>query len=269
MSNYLIHHGIKGQKKGIRRFQYEDGSLTPEGRARYGYNSESTIKKGTTFESIENKHENVYDLAEKEKNWKYVYNPRNSWDSQVYRGPFAAYKNMYTPNGKYGQQVSTYSVKKDLKLASQKERYGEFKNLLSEYGKVTINDLSSVQQAMIKYNYGMSDPDQNKRVRSVDLNHLKTKEDYDAAYKIFNTAMEDIQAFKSTKRYSEIMAKKYDAMIDDNNKEVYNEAIEPLIIFSRKNLERISIRNLDPEEIRKNYSAVKTEMVKKGKKVSL
>lgn len=34
----LYHHGIKGQKWGQRRFQYEDGSLTPDGRIRYGAN---------------------------------------------------------------------------------------------------------------------------------------------------------------------------------------------------------------------------------------
>lgn len=34
---YLAHHGIKGQKWGIRRFQNENGTLTPEGMARYGY----------------------------------------------------------------------------------------------------------------------------------------------------------------------------------------------------------------------------------------
>ena len=36
--DYLAHHGIKGQKWGIRRFQNEDGSLTQEGRERYGLN---------------------------------------------------------------------------------------------------------------------------------------------------------------------------------------------------------------------------------------
>ncbi len=29
---YLKHHGIKGQRWGIRRFQNEDGSLTPRGK---------------------------------------------------------------------------------------------------------------------------------------------------------------------------------------------------------------------------------------------
>ena len=33
--NYLEHHGIKGQKWGVRRYQNPDGSLTPEGMARY------------------------------------------------------------------------------------------------------------------------------------------------------------------------------------------------------------------------------------------
>lgn len=41
-SNYLEHHGIKGQKWGIRRFQNEDGSYTPEGKERYGVKSEKS-----------------------------------------------------------------------------------------------------------------------------------------------------------------------------------------------------------------------------------
>lgn len=35
-SSSLSHHGIKGQKWGNRRYQNEDGSLTDEGRRRYG-----------------------------------------------------------------------------------------------------------------------------------------------------------------------------------------------------------------------------------------
>ena len=46
----LCHHGIKGQRWGIRRYQNEDGSLTEAGRKRYGldkadYNSFSSKNK--------------------------------------------------------------------------------------------------------------------------------------------------------------------------------------------------------------------------------
>ena len=60
MNNELYHHGILGQKWGVRRFQNEDGSLTPEGEKRYseslsnvyGNDQETdddyTISKGTS-----------------------------------------------------------------------------------------------------------------------------------------------------------------------------------------------------------------------------
>lgn len=35
--SYISHYGIPGQKWGIRRYQYQDGSLTPEGKSRYGH----------------------------------------------------------------------------------------------------------------------------------------------------------------------------------------------------------------------------------------
>lgn len=39
MDSKLYHSGVKGMKWGIRRYQNADGTLTEEGRARYGANS--------------------------------------------------------------------------------------------------------------------------------------------------------------------------------------------------------------------------------------
>ena len=58
----LRHHGIKGQKWGVRRFQNKDGSLTSEGRKRYNDGESSSVedyqraikKTKAAGESVEN-----------------------------------------------------------------------------------------------------------------------------------------------------------------------------------------------------------------------
>ena len=40
----MAHYGIKGQKWGVRRFQYENGSYTPDGKERYGRDSKKVFK---------------------------------------------------------------------------------------------------------------------------------------------------------------------------------------------------------------------------------
>lgn len=44
-SDYLEHHGIKGQKWGIRRYQNSDGSYTDAGRKRYSKRLEKKVNK--------------------------------------------------------------------------------------------------------------------------------------------------------------------------------------------------------------------------------
>ena len=80
--NELTHHGIKGMKWGIRRFQNKDGSLTPAGRRRYDEpnvgrksNGERITIDGQTFKVYGNRSANksyVNRVEKKAKNMGYM-----------------------------------------------------------------------------------------------------------------------------------------------------------------------------------------------------
>ena len=52
-NNTLAHHGIKGQKWGIRRYQNEDGSLTEAGKKRY-YNADGSLTRSGRKNAMRN-----------------------------------------------------------------------------------------------------------------------------------------------------------------------------------------------------------------------
>ena len=70
----LYHHGIKGQKWGIRKYQNEDGTLTAEGKARYGYDETTgkLSKEGRKVEKSDRK-EALKDAIKMQKDIKKEY----------------------------------------------------------------------------------------------------------------------------------------------------------------------------------------------------
>lgn len=63
MENYLIHHGIKGQRWGVRRYQNEDGSYTAAGRKRYIKDTNKRLDKLSynTFQAnVDKQHTAMY-----------------------------------------------------------------------------------------------------------------------------------------------------------------------------------------------------------------
>lgn len=66
LSNELQHHGIKGQKWGVRRFQNTDGSLTAEGKKRYSVNDyQQAIDKTKTAGKIVNEAKTLNNTVKK------------------------------------------------------------------------------------------------------------------------------------------------------------------------------------------------------------
>lgn len=45
MEKQIYHHGIKGQRWGVRRYQNTDGTLTPEGKERYSDGKERRMSR--------------------------------------------------------------------------------------------------------------------------------------------------------------------------------------------------------------------------------
>lgn len=50
--NEISHHGVKGQKWGVRRYQNKDGSLTSAGKARYYVRNNDNAAREKAYEKI-------------------------------------------------------------------------------------------------------------------------------------------------------------------------------------------------------------------------
>jgi hypothetical protein len=258
MEDYICHYGRKNQKWGVR-----NGPPYPI--------EDKVLKAGTRLNSVSS----VYRKSEPYvKNGRaiYTYRPDEAWDKKVYEGPFSMYLVRY--RGAQYARVHEFETTEDMKMPTTKERKEKFEELLNDKWKGFIlkNELKDVQSRLVKYHVG--DEKEQEQYKKFDAKNIKTKEDLDTAYAIFNHAMETAYSYSSTRAYMKVMQKNYDAMVDDNNQGVYNDARDPIIVFNaRKFLKDVSDqkapRYLSMNEIINNSNEVRDELKKQGKGVKL
>ena len=245
--NELYHHGIKGQRWGVRRgppYPIED----------------TVMLRGTKLNSVSG-----YSDSEEYRNsrkWIYTFNPDDEHDSKIYKGPFSYY--LKEDGFKYIYEHRFETVK-HLKMPTKKERIDEFIDIYKSNKLGTTLDLARIQLTMKLQGVG------SEEIRKLNVWKADLERDRMRLYRLFNHAMQEGEKFRSTREYMKIMESKYDAMVDDNNQGVYNHAHDPVIIFkAHEALKTIGdVRLVEVKEIAENIADLEDMLAERGERISL
>jgi len=78
--------------------------------------------------------------------------------------------------------------------------------------------------------------------------------------------MENVKKYASAGKYLDLMATKYDAMVDDNNRSIYNRVHDPIVVFKANEvLKQIGdVKVITNQEIQDNLRYIADELTKIG-----
>lgn len=263
MTNYMIvggelyHHGIKGQRWGVRRYQNKDGTLTAAGRRRRLNNGDIVIKKGSTVGHVTTN--NKIDLSDKAT---YAYTNEN--DAKIYRGTYAKYLNKTQKvDGSFGtenNQVYEYilKTKKDLRIPSEEKMFEQFKKSMNENAKENHDYMMTASRGLVDAGI-IRDPVLMKDLFNPD----STDKHMRALYDVFTVHYLDVVfRYNNNKELGKSFVKglesqNYNAILDYHNVGRYNDVKEPIIVLNgKKYLEQSSISEISVSEIEGNVDAL-------------
>ena len=104
-SDELYHHGIKGMKWGVRRFQRKDGSLTNEGARRYANSKDAYRNAKSEYKQAKKAYSKSYDKAREQNAAKAKYKQAKS----DYKDAKKAYRKGKVLT-KMGQRAAMYQM---------------------------------------------------------------------------------------------------------------------------------------------------------------
>lgn len=148
---YLMHHGIKGQRWGIRRFQNPDGTLTEFGKKRLHKQYDKEVKgirsRVTSDSAINNRWLNSYNNAADRMNNGLTDKYNEEYDKKLGEKAIGHdYFNDEEYNSGYEKlfsEIQTQEYNKLLKSEITNDRgYKKIQKLIEKYGDESLSDFS-------------------------------------------------------------------------------------------------------------------------------
>ena len=225
--NSLQHHGIKGMKWGVRRYQNKDGSLTLKGKRRYGETHSRTLKKGTEIQNISRRQ-----LDPTSKKANRIYGSYTESDKAEYLDMMGNFQ--YDERG----YKNTFTVKKDIKIASEREVVNTivemFKENPKEMSKMMARAYNAVNVPLI---FNKTDKGFERKLSSL-TKDPESKRSMKLAREFLATVpMTNKTASAANDFYGRMVRKGFDAVLDTNDGYTkFGATQDPLIIFNMEKL---------------------------------
>lgn len=279
MGYELQHHGVKGQRWYVRRYQNYDGSWTAEGRERYGKEVNKSANKIESREFLTEERS----IPAGTKMYRTSVNPNENQNGSVYVTYLDPERNLYKGGWvrntaySYNSYEYKFTLKKDLKIPSRQTQSKVISDVINEDKNKTLHDIvwnrslmlfgSRMLSDLVKYNY------ENKAKKFVDEQIHNVYKDMNADQLAYYAA----QTFGlNTKLKDEVISRLskmgYNAMADEasigGRYGQVKEGYDPLIIFDRNLLKTDSINSISRGEERKAAKAA-IEWREKAKKKSV